>query len=423
MGVPILTPAYHPISVMQLLFLLLFVFSRADHKDLNEGCVEIHQWLQWDFIKFSEEACSYWCGKICETITEEVCIQVPITNCELVGYAKCTDQKEVLQMRNDTFVTEDFQVITCSPGPEVEFTGIKQVVNCVDRIQENCDTKWETDPVTKEKVWVGNVNCREVTVPDCTLEDKEVVELVQTTDCKVTNTIQYQDRAVVTVDVPIITSKCEPKISSVCFTTSENVCTTVTWDQCTDSIVPWCQTFDVFNPHQEEDHRLRCPHDYTTVDTTSIKPIGTTNTKPITTTSIQPTTTSTTSNSQTTATTTIKSWIGIGNWTGRENCTETTTSNVWQCVYATSTPSPPQLVSTGSTSSQSSWQSVSAGSVSSHSVSSESTALQSSSHSSSHSVSSESVSSQSSLQSISSDSESSQATNIFLETMDSIFGK
>merc|ERR1712243_491592 len=95
-------------------------------------------------------------------------------------------------------------------------------------------------------------------------------------------------------------------------------------------------------------HRLRCPHDYTTVDTTTIKPIGTTSTKPITTTSIQPTTTSTTSSSQTTDTTTIKSWIGIGNWTGRENCTETTTSNVWQCVYATSTPSPPQLVSTGS---------------------------------------------------------------------------
>jgi len=410
------------------------VLSRGEHQDIdkNDDCVEIHQWLPWEWIKAPEEVCSYWCGKICETKTDEVCIQVPITKCELVGYAECTDHKEILQMRNDTFVTEDFQVTTCSPGPEVEFTGTKQVVNCVDRIQENCDTKWETDPVTKDKVWVGNVNCREVSVPDCSLEDKEVVEVVQTNDCKVTNTIQYKDRAVVTLNVSAITTTCEPKISSVCSTTSETVCTTVTWDQCTDSFVPWCHAFEVWNPHQEEDHRLRCPHDYTPDETTSIKPTPTTSIQPTPISSIQTTATTTL---QTTATSTIASWATstITSWTyttattslqttvifsTNQNCTwdmdPLNMSYFWDCVTIRPTSTP------------TSWQSGSSGSVSSQSVSSGSTSSQSSSHSSSQTVSSGSVSSQSSSQAVSShssNSESSQSTNIFFETMDSIFGK
>ena len=193
--------------MISFIFLLTFTFATAFKDGHDHGCVKIQKWSQVEYKEELKDVCSYKCDKECHTVTEDVCINVPVEKCELVGYPNCQETKTIKDVRDDFTHKIVFPVTTCTKGEIVNINEVKPMPVCVDKVKEQCESKWTTDEATGEKVWAGNVNCQDVTWQDCTLVDTLVVEPVQTNHCRVTENIDYSEAVEVSKQVPIVVNK------------------------------------------------------------------------------------------------------------------------------------------------------------------------------------------------------------------------
>ena len=69
--------------------------------DPSKQCLDIFCYapIQWSDNK--REVCRYRKEKNCQARSEEVCIDVPVTVCELVGYTECTTNDNPQPLRDD----------------------------------------------------------------------------------------------------------------------------------------------------------------------------------------------------------------------------------------------------------------------------------------------------------------------------------
>merc|ERR1712204_154738 len=229
------------IKMAKLLFLTLLSLAAggrvprsADHHGdgHDDNCVDISRYGPVLYNESNTEVCSYKMKTECTKRSREVCVTIPITECEVVGYTHCENIPTITEM--------------------------KKMPVCQNITKQQCDSKWVVNELG-EKVWAGNENCQEVTWEDCVLEDRIVTQEVDVWECTpATQPISYQTHTVNTVDVSTYNLVCQPRANSVCSHSSEVKCETVEWEDCSNNITPHCFAAGFKVPYQEYDHRLRC---------------------------------------------------------------------------------------------------------------------------------------------------------------------
>ena len=233
----------------------------ADHHGdgHDENCVDISRYGPVQYNESLTEVCSYKLNTNCVKKSEEVCVTVPITKCEIVGYTECDNIPSTQIVRDDSLQNQQFVAQDCEVSSVKEtITEIKKMPVCQTVTKQQCDTKWVVNELG-EKVWAGNENCKDVTWEDCTLEDREVSQEVEVYDCTPSSEIiSYQTLSRTTSEVTTHKTVCEPKANPVCSHTTEVQCDTVEWEDCTDTVTPNCFSASFRVPYQEFDHRLRC---------------------------------------------------------------------------------------------------------------------------------------------------------------------
>ena len=242
-----------------LLPLLLQVYGNPAGDGHDTGCIDISVWGPVLWSTENLEFCSYTCNKACETKSKSVCVAVPLTTCKLVDYTDCTNTPTSQTARKDSIKPDSFAVKECVDGPIKFIVEIKEMPICRNVTKEKCDSKWVIDETTGQKVWAGNVNCKDVVWQDCHLEEVEMTEAVPTYDCRDGQPLEYDQLLENSVEVTSYSTKCEPKVVPVCQSSTRHECKTVTWEECTDSIEPACLSIPFKTPSQKADHTLRCP--------------------------------------------------------------------------------------------------------------------------------------------------------------------
>jgi len=273
----------------------------------DEQCVDISRYLPVEYTESIQELCWDKLDTTCTKHSKEVCVPVPVTECEIVEYPECENIHSDHQVRDDSLLDEQFLQQLCVISNEKKIISeTKKMPVCKTVSKQQCDSKWVVNE-QGEKVWAGNDNCKEVSWEDCTLEDKIVTQEVDVWDCRPdTEPIVFQVAKIKTVDVRTTDRVCQPRANPVCSQSTEERCETVEWEDCYDSVTRHCNKFNLNVPHQEYDHRLRCSvstraiSNVTTTTTTNVKstttaPIITTIQKEnMTTTTAAPITTETT---------------------------------------------------------------------------------------------------------------------------------
>merc|ERR1711862_280020 len=69
--------------------------ERDGHEDgLSENCVDVSIYGPLEFEKDSAEVCSFELRKTCTRKSEEVCVDVPATKCEVVTFTDCKTEDD-----------------------------------------------------------------------------------------------------------------------------------------------------------------------------------------------------------------------------------------------------------------------------------------------------------------------------------------
>ena len=115
--------------------------------------------------------------------------------------------------------------------------------------------------MTGEKIWAGDVNCRNVTWQQCELRRMEVVEEVELFDCLEApeQTITYDVLEEAVEAVASYRTECRAAAVPECRTRHETRCLAVEWEECEDRLQQDCSKFSWRLPSQEEEHTVRCP--------------------------------------------------------------------------------------------------------------------------------------------------------------------
>ena len=244
------------------------VLQSGDHHGdgHDEQCIDISRYLPLQYNESSLEFCSYKVEKTCTKQSEEVCVTVPGSDCEIIEYTECENIPRDHQVRDDSIQNKQFFQQRCISTEKKLMSEMKKIPVCKKVSKQQCDSNWEVNE-QGEKVWVSNSNCKEVSWEDCSLEEKIVTEEVDVWECTPdTEPTVYQVADMNTVDVTTSDRVCQPRANPVCSQTTKVSCQTVEWEDCYDSVIPHCNRFNVRVPYQEYDHRLRC------ADSTRISP-------------------------------------------------------------------------------------------------------------------------------------------------------
>ena len=253
--------------ILLVSFLVALSSGRSVHHHHGDGhddnCVDISKYSEVQFNTSTVDLCSYKVTRDCSRQEREVCVSVPVTTCEVVGYPSCTNIPTNHILHDDATTTQTFTKQTCAVADEKQtITEVKQMPVCTNVTKEQCDSKWVINGAG-EKVWAGNENCREVTWEDCHLVDREITQEIDVYICTPdTVAIEYEQPLYNEVDVTIYQQECEPRATPVCSQTSEVKCVTVEWEECQDSVHPKCFPAHFNIPYQTYDHRLRCTVDH-----------------------------------------------------------------------------------------------------------------------------------------------------------------
>ena len=246
--------------ILLLVLLSLAAILRAVKVEEHGGknCVDISRYGEITFNDSTVELCNYKFKTECVKRSENVCRDVPVHDCMIMGFPECEDHENTVLARDDTLEINDFKPIECKPGPVKVLTEVKMMPVCETVTKQQCDTKWVLN-AEGEKVWAGKENCKDVTWEDCSLQPRNVTTEVETWDCtEASDALQYQTVAVKEVEVPLFSRTCRAVAKPVCTVTTSRQCETVEWEDCQDNVFPNCFSSLFRVPHQEYNHLLRC---------------------------------------------------------------------------------------------------------------------------------------------------------------------
>lgn len=225
----------------------------------SNGCVSIHRWTNFTVEVKEKEFCVKQCSKVCQKKQQEVCLPVTTTTCVAKAWEECTSIPTTKTVRNDRTLNTNFPTKECQPGQPQFLTEIKKMAVCTNATKEMCDSKWVVNDVTLEKVWAGKANCRNVTWQNCELQDVPMVEEVPSFDCtdgEVYKFIKHEEHQ---EEVTTYVTTCKPQVVPDCKSSVSEACMTVEWEECSDAVEVVCNKLNFNEPHQEEQHTLRCP--------------------------------------------------------------------------------------------------------------------------------------------------------------------
>merc|ERR1712115_732625 len=226
----------------------------GDQHSSHDNCVEIIKYDEVEYTESNVEVCTHSTRRQCRPRTKEICQAVPVKRCELQSSTKCTNQASTVSRQEGVTTQESFTPQVCVRGADVFLTETKEKTVT----KQQCDSRWEVDPVTGEKVWAGNINCRNVDWEDCSLVQTQVSQAVEQHDCNAGAAISYNVVGQQTVQHNIGKQVCTPSAEAVCSERNERQCVTVEWQDCFDELVPNCETVWINKPSQEANHLLRC---------------------------------------------------------------------------------------------------------------------------------------------------------------------
>ena len=244
---------------MRILLAVLSLSSVLALKDKSQNCVDISRYGELQFNESAVELCNYKLQTKCARRSQEVCRDVPVHQCEVVGYADCDDQETSQPARDDSLDIGEYHPIDCQPSPQPHvLTEVKMMAACENVTKQQCDTKWVLNQAG-EKVWAGNENCKDVTWEDCSLQPRNVTTEVQTYDCtEADEAILFQTVVHTNIEVKLFSRTCRAVAKPVCTVTTERQCQTVEWEDCEDVLLPNCFKSLFRVPYQDYNHLLRC---------------------------------------------------------------------------------------------------------------------------------------------------------------------
>ena len=256
---------------MKLLIFTLSLASAMGFKDYNmklegrkvqkhDNCVDISHYEDVEYNVTATKMCQYKQRTHCESQRREVCREVPVTQCRIVGYTHCTETPNTQIVADDLIENESFFQQHCWPVIKV-VKEIKKVPHCEYVSKQQCDSKWEINEFG-EKVFKSNENCHPVTWEDCKLVERVVSEEVPTYSCQDDTAIPYIAPVVREEQVTYNTRTCAVVGGSVCTVSHVQECTTVEWTDCVETVVSECQEVTVRMPEQTRNHLLRCTVDH-----------------------------------------------------------------------------------------------------------------------------------------------------------------
>ena len=260
-------------QIVLLLSSLVLVsgFPGGDHQDdgHEDNCVDVSKYSEVQYNITTAKICSYRTTKTCTTKQSSACVSIPVTECEVVGYADCISTPFTALYHDDQTVSHTFVPKDCIQSGEQTLIEYHKTPVCGNVTRQNCDTNWVINE-QGEKVWAGNENCQEVTVEDCVLEMIPHPVTVPIWTCADGAPIQYSSPVFQEVEVTGYEAVCNAAAFPLCTTSSVQQCAEVEYEECFDTIEPVCfggselsssdaevgLTFKV--PYQTYDHRLKC---------------------------------------------------------------------------------------------------------------------------------------------------------------------
>ena len=127
----------------------------------------------------------------CETMSENVCIDVTETKCEVVPYKECKMGLEPMEYTEKKLAPKLFVEKSCYEGRK-NVPHKKLFPECRNVTKQNCVTLWETDENGEQvrkyfntftkifyvknfaQIWSGTEQCEPVTWQECELKEKDV---------------------------------------------------------------------------------------------------------------------------------------------------------------------------------------------------------------------------------------------------------
>ena len=235
-------------------------FPGGDHSGdgHEENCVDISRYSEIFYEESFHNICTYRTSRSCRTVTNSACVSIPVSECEVVGYAKCTSSAHTSLQHNDAVIPTSFTPKECHQTGLQTLHEVHQVPVCQNVTKQQCDSKWIVD-AAGEKVWAGNENCQDVTWEDCSLQDVSKPIDVPTYTCSDVPPITYPLPSFNEVEVTGYKTTCAAAAYPLCTTSSVQKCAEVTYEQCEDIVTPVCFGEMYFRvPYQTYDHRLKC---------------------------------------------------------------------------------------------------------------------------------------------------------------------
>jgi len=233
--------------------------NRRNSVDLHneQFCVDISSygpvvWVEND----NYEECATPFVKKCEDKSENVCVEVLETKCEVVPYTECSMGLEPVEFSQTVLSPKSFSPQECVTKRE-EIPHTKMLPECRNVTKQNCVTLWETDSYGKQ-VWAGNEACEPVTWQECKLVPRDVKFIVPKVECSPTDPIWYHFPESVTDVRMTNTMTCVVKSTTDCKAIPRNDCKVVRYQECKEIPVPVCEPHTVHAPTQEKIHRKKC---------------------------------------------------------------------------------------------------------------------------------------------------------------------
>jgi len=243
-------------------------FPGGDHHGdgHDKNCVDISTYSEILYNTSHHQICTFRTTRTCTTHKNSACVSVPVTECEVVGYADCSNAPFTGIYHDDVVHTHQFVPKECHQSGQETLIEHHKTAVCQNVTKQQCDSKWVINS-QGEKVWDGNENCRDITWEDCHLEDVPSSVTVPTYTCGDLDPISYNVPEFTEVEVTGYRSTCAAAAYPVCTTTHVQKCADVEYEECADTIEPVCFGGDkgdgdvgmvIRIPYQTYDHRLKC---------------------------------------------------------------------------------------------------------------------------------------------------------------------
>ena len=243
-------------------------FPGGDHHGdgHEDNCVDVSRYSEVQYNVTTAEVCTYRTRQTCTKKVASACVAIPVTECEVTGYADCTSEPFTGLYPDTTTVAKSFVPKECKQTGEQTLIEHHKKPVCQQVTKQQCDTKWVVN-AAGEKVWAGNENCKDVTWEDCHLEQVPTPVTVPIWKCEDAAPIFYSLPQFNEVEVTGYRSECTASAYPTCASSTVQKCTEVEYDECYDTIEPVCFgcgdgpagnacTFKI--PFQTYDHRLKC---------------------------------------------------------------------------------------------------------------------------------------------------------------------